>query len=66
MVIDTDDPNPEPLDNETSYPVGAVTVIFEVKLDPETVKLLEAEGVPVHVDIKFNEETEIVTVGTPT
>ncbi len=45
-VIEIELAYPLPLLKLTSYPVGAVTVTFEVKFDPETVNVCAAEAVP--------------------
>ena len=48
---------------DTSYPVGAVTAIFAVKLVPDTEKLSDAPATPLHA---VNEpiEPDVLMVGT--
>ena len=47
--------NPEPLDNDTSYPVGALTVMFAVRFDPLTVRVCVAEAEPAQAENAVSE-----------
>ena len=60
--------NPDPEEVETSKPVGAVTVIFDIKPLPDAEKLCSAETAPEHEvkPVKLEGETLIVPVkGVP-
>ena len=56
------DPKPEPEVLETSYPVGAVTVMSFVKLFPEMVKLCSVPAEPEH-DVKVEKDDDVVIKG---
>ena len=58
------DANPEPDVVDTSKPVGAVTVIFAVKLDPDTVKDCSALAVFTHELNAFNVPEVVIEGGT--
>ena len=60
--------NPDPEEVETSKPVGAVTVIFDIKPLPDAEKLCSAEAVPKHEvkPVKLAGETLIIAlIGGP-
>jgi hypothetical protein len=62
----TDDAKPDPLDNDNSYPVGALTVMSADKLVPLTNRGCAVEAVPAQVENALNVPVNAMDGAVPT